>query len=193
MKLILRVVINALALGAAAWLVPGIRAGSVTSLLLIALVFGILNALVRMPKTSAMRSSDVTLPARIPGNEPGRGPQGESVDDKAQDRFRRGLLRRERYPATPSRGAPGTTRTLVAPRCSTLRDEVSPMDRKDHQSGYQDNAPSTPRSPAGPFTIDRRASEGAPRGRSAGGPSVEVFRCRLRREDIRRWRQRPPA
>lgn len=47
MKLILRVVINALALGAAAWLVPGIRAGSVTSLLLIALVFGVLNALVR--------------------------------------------------------------------------------------------------------------------------------------------------
>jgi putative membrane protein len=46
-KLILRVVINALALGAAAWLVPGIRAGSVTSLLLIALVFGVLNALVR--------------------------------------------------------------------------------------------------------------------------------------------------
>jgi putative membrane protein len=47
MKLILRIVINALALGAAAWLVPGIRAGSVTSLLLIALVFGVLNALVR--------------------------------------------------------------------------------------------------------------------------------------------------
>ena len=47
MKLILRVVINALALGAAAWIVPGIRAGSVTSLLLIALVFGVLNALVR--------------------------------------------------------------------------------------------------------------------------------------------------
>jgi putative membrane protein len=47
MKLILRVVVNALALGAAAWLVPGIRAGSVTSLLLIALVFGVLNALVR--------------------------------------------------------------------------------------------------------------------------------------------------
>jgi len=47
MKLILRVVVNALALGAAAWLVPGIRAGSVTSLLLIALVFGVLNALIK--------------------------------------------------------------------------------------------------------------------------------------------------
>ena len=47
MKLILRVVINALALGAAAYVVPGIRAGSVTSVLLIALVFGVLNALVR--------------------------------------------------------------------------------------------------------------------------------------------------
>ena len=47
MKLILRVVINALALGAAAYVVPGIRAGSVTSLLLIALVFGLLNALVK--------------------------------------------------------------------------------------------------------------------------------------------------
>lgn len=47
MKLILRVVINALALGAAAYLVPGIRAGGVTSVLLIALVFGIVNALVR--------------------------------------------------------------------------------------------------------------------------------------------------
>jgi putative membrane protein len=47
MKLILRVVINALALGAAAYLVPGIHAGSVTSLLLTALVFGVLNALVR--------------------------------------------------------------------------------------------------------------------------------------------------
>ena len=47
MKLVLRVVVNALALGAAAYLVPGIRAGSVTSVLLIALVFGVLNALVR--------------------------------------------------------------------------------------------------------------------------------------------------
>lgn len=47
MKLILRIVINALALGAADFLLDGIRAGSVTSLILIALVFGILNALVR--------------------------------------------------------------------------------------------------------------------------------------------------
>ncbi len=47
MKLILRIVVNALALGAAAYFVPGIRAGSVTSLLLTALVFGVLNALVR--------------------------------------------------------------------------------------------------------------------------------------------------
>jgi len=47
MKLVLRILINALALGAAAYLVPGIRAGSVTSVVLIALVFGVLNALVR--------------------------------------------------------------------------------------------------------------------------------------------------
>ncbi len=47
MKLILRVLVNALALGAAAYLVPGIKAGSVTSVLLIALVFGLVNALVR--------------------------------------------------------------------------------------------------------------------------------------------------
>ena len=47
MKLILRVLVNALALGAAAYLVPGIRAGGVESVLLIALVFGVLNALVR--------------------------------------------------------------------------------------------------------------------------------------------------
>ena len=47
MKLILRVVINALALGAADFLLEGIRAGSVTSLVLTALVFGVLNALVR--------------------------------------------------------------------------------------------------------------------------------------------------
>lgn len=47
MKLVLRIVINAVALGAAATFVPGIHAASVTSLLLIALVFGVLNALVR--------------------------------------------------------------------------------------------------------------------------------------------------
>lgn len=47
MKLILRVVINALALGAATFLVPGIQVKGITSLLLTALVFGILNALVR--------------------------------------------------------------------------------------------------------------------------------------------------
>ena len=47
MKLILRVLVNALALGAAAYLVPGIHAGGVESVLLIALVFGVLNALVR--------------------------------------------------------------------------------------------------------------------------------------------------
>jgi len=47
MKLVLRILINALALGAAAYLVPGIHAGSVTSVVLIALVFGVLNALVR--------------------------------------------------------------------------------------------------------------------------------------------------
>lgn len=47
MKLVLRILINAVALGAAAYVVPGIHAGSVTSLLLTALVFGVLNALVR--------------------------------------------------------------------------------------------------------------------------------------------------
>lgn len=47
MKLILRVFVNALALGAADLLLDGIRAGSTTSLVLTALLFGILNALVR--------------------------------------------------------------------------------------------------------------------------------------------------
>jgi len=47
MKLILRVLVNALALGAAELLVEGIRAGGLGSLLLTALVFGVLNALVR--------------------------------------------------------------------------------------------------------------------------------------------------
>ena len=47
MKLILRVLVNALALGAAELLVDGIRAGGFRSLLLTALVFGVLNALVR--------------------------------------------------------------------------------------------------------------------------------------------------
>lgn len=47
MKLILRVLVNALALGAADLLLDGIRAGSPTSLVLTALVFGVLNALVR--------------------------------------------------------------------------------------------------------------------------------------------------
>ena len=47
MKLILRVLVNALALGAADVLLDGIRAGSPTSLVLTALLFGVLNALVR--------------------------------------------------------------------------------------------------------------------------------------------------
>jgi putative membrane protein len=47
MKLVLRVLINALALGAAAYLVPGIQAGGFVPLLLTGLVFGVLNALVR--------------------------------------------------------------------------------------------------------------------------------------------------
>lgn len=47
MKLILRVLVNALALGAAAYLVPGIEAGGFGSLLATGLVFGVLNALVR--------------------------------------------------------------------------------------------------------------------------------------------------
>lgn len=47
MKMVLRVLVNALALGAAAYLVPGIEAGGPVPLLLTALVFGVLNALVR--------------------------------------------------------------------------------------------------------------------------------------------------
>ena len=47
MKLILRILINAAALWAAAYFVPGIRAGGVGSLLAVAVVFGVVNALVR--------------------------------------------------------------------------------------------------------------------------------------------------
>lgn len=47
MKLILRVVINALALGAADLLLEKITVGPFPDLLLIALLFGVLNALVR--------------------------------------------------------------------------------------------------------------------------------------------------
>ena len=45
MKFILRIVINAAALWVAARLVPGIEAGGVGSILAIAVVFGVLNAL----------------------------------------------------------------------------------------------------------------------------------------------------
>lgn len=47
MALLVRVLVNALALGAAAYLVPGIRSGGIGSLLLTALVFGVVNAFVR--------------------------------------------------------------------------------------------------------------------------------------------------
>ncbi len=47
MKLLVRILVNALALGAAAYLVPGIHVGGIGSLLLTALVFGVVNALVR--------------------------------------------------------------------------------------------------------------------------------------------------
>lgn len=52
------------------------------------------------------------------------------------------------------------------------------MDRKYRQRGYQDNAPSAPRGGSGPFDGHPARLEGAPRGRSAGRPSEEVFRCR---------------
>jgi putative membrane protein len=43
----IRFVITAAALGVATWLVPGIRADNVTALLLAALIFGIINAIVK--------------------------------------------------------------------------------------------------------------------------------------------------
>lgn len=52
------------------------------------------------------------------------------------------------------------------------------MDRKYRQRGYQDNAPTAPRGGSGPFDDRPARIEGAPRGRSAGRPSEEVFRCR---------------
>ena len=52
------------------------------------------------------------------------------------------------------------------------------MDRRYRQRGYQDNGPSEPRGAGGPFADRPAHLEGAPRGRSAGRPSVEVFRCR---------------
>lgn len=45
--LAVKVVINAVALWAAAQFIPGIRAGGVGSLLLMAVVFGVVNALIR--------------------------------------------------------------------------------------------------------------------------------------------------
>ena len=47
MKLILRILVNAAALWVAARLVPGIEAGGIGSILAIALVFGVLNALIK--------------------------------------------------------------------------------------------------------------------------------------------------
>lgn len=48
MGFIARVIVNAVALGAAAWLLPGISYGSdVVNLLLVAALFGILNAVIR--------------------------------------------------------------------------------------------------------------------------------------------------
>jgi putative membrane protein len=47
MKIVLRVLINAAALWVAASFVPGIHAGGIGSILALALVFGIVNALVR--------------------------------------------------------------------------------------------------------------------------------------------------
>ena len=46
MRFLLRILINAAALACAVWFVPGIRfTGSLTSLFLVALVFGIMNAI----------------------------------------------------------------------------------------------------------------------------------------------------
>jgi putative membrane protein len=47
MKIVLRILINAAALWLAASFVPGIRAGGIGSVLALALVFGVVNALVR--------------------------------------------------------------------------------------------------------------------------------------------------
>lgn len=48
MKLIIRLIINAAALAAAAWLLPGISYGrDVVNLLLVAALFGVLNAVIR--------------------------------------------------------------------------------------------------------------------------------------------------
>lgn len=46
-NLIIRLVINAVALGVAAWAIDGINYGGVTDLLLVALIFGLVNALVK--------------------------------------------------------------------------------------------------------------------------------------------------
>jgi putative membrane protein len=47
MKIVLRVLVNAAALWIAASVVPGIHAGSLASIVALALVFGVVNALVR--------------------------------------------------------------------------------------------------------------------------------------------------
>ena len=47
MKLLLHLLVNAAALGVATWLVPGIRAGGVGSILAIALVFALVNTFIR--------------------------------------------------------------------------------------------------------------------------------------------------
>lgn len=48
MGFLMRVIVNAVALGVAAWLLPGISYGSdIVNLLLVAALFGILNAIIR--------------------------------------------------------------------------------------------------------------------------------------------------
>lgn len=47
MRLVLRLLVNAAGLGVAAWLIHGIHAGGPGSLLATALVFGVVNALIR--------------------------------------------------------------------------------------------------------------------------------------------------
>ncbi len=51
-------------------------------------------------------------------------------------------------------------------------------ERKYRQRGYQDSAPTEPRSGSGPSTERPQRLEGAPHGRGAERNREEVFRCR---------------
>ncbi|RME80389.1 MAG: phage holin family protein [Caldilineae bacterium] len=45
--LITRLIVNAVALGVTAWVVPGIDYGNISSLLIVAVIFGVVNALIK--------------------------------------------------------------------------------------------------------------------------------------------------